>query len=160
MNTFAVPARNTYLLSTAIAEVAAGLGIRPEHLSRQSPSVMARPGVATMSAPVEVVEPTGAETMAVMKFGDLEVVGRFSPDEAPKTGEDMPPDSPAVATALAGLSPVIRDGAIAIPVSDAAALQDILARCSAHRIPLSSVTLRKPDLETVFLALTGRALRD
>jgi len=28
--------------------------------------------------------------MAVLKFGDREVVGRFSPDEAPRTGEDMP----------------------------------------------------------------------
>jgi multiple sugar transport system ATP-binding protein len=46
--------------------------------------------VATISAPVEVVEPTGAETMAVLRFGDREVVGRFSPDEAPKTGETMP----------------------------------------------------------------------
>ena len=66
------------------------LGIRPEHLSRQSPNTIGKPGMATMSAPVEVVEPTGAETMAVLKFGDLEVVGRFSPDEAPKTGENMP----------------------------------------------------------------------
>jgi multiple sugar transport system ATP-binding protein len=65
------------------------LGIRPEHLSRQTPG-STKPGIATMSAPVEVVEPTGAETMAVLKFGDLEVVGRFSPDEAPKTGEKMP----------------------------------------------------------------------
>ncbi len=66
------------------------LGIRPEHLSRQSPSTLGKPGIATMTAPVEVVEPTGAETMAVLKFGDLEVVGRFSPDEAPKNGENMP----------------------------------------------------------------------
>jgi len=66
------------------------LGIRPEHLSRQSSTTAGKPGMATMSAPVEVVEPTGAETMAVLKFGDLEVVGRFSPDEAPKTGETMP----------------------------------------------------------------------
>ena len=66
------------------------LGIRPEHLSRQSPATVSKPGMATMTAPVEVVEPTGAETMAVLKFGDLEVVGRFSPDEAPKTGENMP----------------------------------------------------------------------
>jgi multiple sugar transport system ATP-binding protein len=43
-----------------------------------------------MTAPVEVVEPTGAETIAVLKFGDLEVVGRFSPDEAPRMGEEMP----------------------------------------------------------------------
>ncbi len=66
------------------------LGIRPEHLSRQSANTLGKPGIATMSAPVEVVEPTGAETLAVMKFGDLEVVGRFSPDEAPKMGEVMP----------------------------------------------------------------------
>ncbi len=66
------------------------LGIRPEHLSRQSPSNSGKQGIATMSAPVEVVEPTGAETMAVLRCGDREVVGRFSPDEAPKTGENMP----------------------------------------------------------------------
>jgi len=66
------------------------LGIRPEHLSRQSSATATKAGMATMSAPVEVVEPTGAETMAVLRFGDREVVGRFSPDEAPKTGETMP----------------------------------------------------------------------
>ncbi len=66
------------------------LGIRPEHLSRQSSMTAGKDGIATLSAPVEVVEPTGAETMAVLKFGDREVVGRFSPDEAPKMGEDMP----------------------------------------------------------------------
>jgi multiple sugar transport system ATP-binding protein len=66
------------------------LGIRPEHLDRHDPSAPLRPGMATMSAPVEVVEPTGAETMAVLKFGEREVVGRFSPDQAPRTGETMP----------------------------------------------------------------------
>ena len=66
------------------------LGIRPEHLARNDASTPARPGFATMEAPVEVVEPTGAETMAVLKFGDREVVGRFSPDTAPRTGENMP----------------------------------------------------------------------
>jgi multiple sugar transport system ATP-binding protein len=66
------------------------LGIRPEHLTRQAPGAPERAGVATMAAPVEVVEPTGAETMAVLKFGDLEVVGRFAPDQAPRMGEDMP----------------------------------------------------------------------
>jgi multiple sugar transport system ATP-binding protein len=66
------------------------LGIRPEHLNRQTTVTEGKPGMAIMSAPVEVVEPTGAETMAVLKFGDREVVGRFSPDEAPATGENMP----------------------------------------------------------------------
>ncbi len=66
------------------------LGIRPEHLARHDATATLRPGFATISAPVEVVEPTGAETMAVLRFGEKEVVGRFSPDDHPKTGETMP----------------------------------------------------------------------
>ena len=66
------------------------LGIRPEHLARQKPGDTLRPGFAALAAPVEVVEPTGAETMAVLRFGDKEIVGRFDPDDAPKTGESMP----------------------------------------------------------------------
>jgi multiple sugar transport system ATP-binding protein len=66
------------------------LGIRPEHLSRYTPEMAGRPGIASMHAPVEVVEPTGAETMAVLRFDQSEVVGRFTPDEAPKMGENMP----------------------------------------------------------------------
>ncbi len=84
----------TLPLHNGVADRATGkkviLGIRPEHLSRQGESSAGRQGLASISAPVEVVEPTGAETMAVLKFGDREVVGRFSPDEAPKMGENMP----------------------------------------------------------------------
>ena len=65
------------------------LGIRPEHLSRHHPEVRT-PWQATLTAPVEVVEPTGAETMAVLRFGDIEVVGRFPPHAAPRMGEEMP----------------------------------------------------------------------
>jgi multiple sugar transport system ATP-binding protein len=66
------------------------LGIRPEHLSRYNADLHAsRPGIATLSAPVEVVEPTGAETIAVLRVGEREVVGRFSPDEAPRMGEEI-----------------------------------------------------------------------
>jgi multiple sugar transport system ATP-binding protein len=66
------------------------LGIRPEHLSRYNADVHAsRPGIATLTVPVEVVEPTGAETIAILRLGDREVVGRFSPDEAPRMGEDI-----------------------------------------------------------------------
>jgi multiple sugar transport system ATP-binding protein len=47
------------------------LGVRPEHLSRYRQDVHgSKPGIATLTAPVEVV-------------------GRFSPDEAPKMGEQM-----------------------------------------------------------------------
>jgi multiple sugar transport system ATP-binding protein len=59
-------------------------------LSRYNADLHAsRPGIATLTVPVEVVEPTGAETIAILRVGDREVVGRFSPDEAPRMGEDM-----------------------------------------------------------------------
>ena len=34
-----------------------------------------------------MVEPTGAETMVVLRVGDREVVARFEPDDAPAVGE-------------------------------------------------------------------------
>jgi multiple sugar transport system ATP-binding protein len=64
------------------------LGIRPEHLGRFDPASQ-KPGVVSVSAPVELVEPTGAETIAVMRLGDQEIVGRFDPDEAPRMGEEI-----------------------------------------------------------------------
>ena len=84
----------TLPLANGSADQAAGgrviLGVRPEHLSRADRGERARrPGLATVEAPVEVVEPTGAETMAIMRLGDLEVMGRFSPDEAPRPGETI-----------------------------------------------------------------------
>ena len=66
------------------------LGIRPEHLSRYDAAAMAgKPGIASLSALVEVVEPTGAETIALLRLGDREITGRFDPDEAPRMGETM-----------------------------------------------------------------------
>ena len=66
------------------------LGVRPEHMFRYNEELKARkPGVAELSAPVDVVEPTGAETMALLKLGERDVVGRFDPDEQPKPGEQM-----------------------------------------------------------------------
>ena len=67
------------------------LGIRPEHMFRYSAELKARkPGVAELSAPVEVVEPTGAETIAMLRLGGKEIVGRFDPDGAPRLGERLP----------------------------------------------------------------------
>ena len=43
-----------------------------------------------LTAPVEVVEPTGAETHAVLKIAEQEIVGRFDPDGAPRLGENLP----------------------------------------------------------------------
>jgi multiple sugar transport system ATP-binding protein len=67
------------------------LGVRPEHLFRYSPNLKSqKPALAMLTAPVEVVEPTGAETHAVLKIGDREIVGRFDPDHAPRYGELLP----------------------------------------------------------------------
>jgi multiple sugar transport system ATP-binding protein len=66
------------------------LGVRPEHIFRYTPELKAaKPSIAKVDAPVEMVEPTGAETIGFMRFGDLEVVGRFDPDEAPRMGETI-----------------------------------------------------------------------
>jgi multiple sugar transport system ATP-binding protein len=64
------------------------LGIRPEHLSRYNPNIHdSREGIATFSALVEVVEPTGAETVGLLRVGQQNILGRFNPDDALKTGE-------------------------------------------------------------------------
>ncbi|MET3596025.1 multiple sugar transport system ATP-binding protein [Mesorhizobium shonense] len=66
------------------------LGVRPEHIYRFSDDLKHRKrAIAAVKAPVELVEPTGAETLAVLRFGDLEVTGRFDPDSAPRMGETM-----------------------------------------------------------------------
>jgi ABC-2 type transport system ATP-binding protein len=39
-------------------------------------------------------------------------------------------------------------------------LQDILFICSKHEIAIQSLKVEEPDLETLFLNLTGRTLRD
>ena len=64
------------------------LGIRPEHLSRHSGTEVA-PDVDVLTAKVEVVEPTGAETMVIMRLGEGELVGRFAPAQAPRMGETV-----------------------------------------------------------------------
>jgi multiple sugar transport system ATP-binding protein len=67
------------------------LGLRPEHLFRYDAELKARkPSLASVNAPVEVVEPTGAETIASLRLGEREIVGRFDPDGAPRQGEQFP----------------------------------------------------------------------
>jgi len=66
------------------------LGVRPEHLFRYHANLKAqKAGLAVVIAPVEVVEPTGAETHAVLKIGEREILGRFDPDGAPRLGENL-----------------------------------------------------------------------
>ena len=63
------------------------LGIRPEHVSPHLGKAKPPPGFGLISAPVEVVEPTGAETIAIMRLAGREFTGRFAPSQAPKMGE-------------------------------------------------------------------------
>ncbi len=74
--------------------------------------------------------------------------------------DGVAPDGPAVASALAGYATAIHENTITLPVEGVATLMKVLDRFAAGGVRPQAVTLRKPDLETVFLALTGRALRD
>jgi multiple sugar transport system ATP-binding protein len=64
------------------------LGVRPEHISLHRPE-RAGDGRAKATAPatVEIVEPTGAETMVSLRLAGTEVVARFEPHEAPEVGQ-------------------------------------------------------------------------
>jgi multiple sugar transport system ATP-binding protein len=64
------------------------LGIRPENLTRYDPRRAEEiPYLGIIEAPVEVVEPTGAETMAIVRVGDRDVIASFEPNSAPSIGE-------------------------------------------------------------------------
>ncbi len=66
------------------------LGLRPEHFFRYDPDLARRkPAIARIAARAELVEPTGAETIVMLRFGDREVVGSFEPDSAPRYGEKV-----------------------------------------------------------------------
>jgi multiple sugar transport system ATP-binding protein len=62
------------------------LGVRPEHLTRHDPT-RSRREVGLIEAMVEVVEPTGSETIVIVRLGEREVLARFEPDEAPAVGD-------------------------------------------------------------------------
>jgi len=64
------------------------LGIRPECIAEPTRHFSDVPGsVLTVAAPVEMIEPTGAETIVVLRVGDERALGRVSPDMQPRLGE-------------------------------------------------------------------------
>jgi multiple sugar transport system ATP-binding protein len=66
------------------------LGIRPENLTRYDRRwAEESPYLGTIEAPVEVVEPTGAETIVIVRIGSREVIARFEPNAAPAVGEKV-----------------------------------------------------------------------
>jgi len=63
------------------------LGIRPECIAEPTRYFSDAPGsVLTVSAAVEMIEPTGAETIVVLRVGDERALGRVSPDLQPRLG--------------------------------------------------------------------------
>jgi len=74
-------------------------------------------------------------------------------------------DAPALAGALTGLPQVLNADAAdhnvsVITPSAAEALAAVVAKANERGIKIRSVDIREPNLEAVFLHLTGRALRD
>jgi multiple sugar transport system ATP-binding protein len=66
------------------------LGIRPENLTRYDRrQAEETPYLGTIEAVVEVVEPTGAETMVVVRIAGREVIARFEPHAAPPIGQPV-----------------------------------------------------------------------
>jgi multiple sugar transport system ATP-binding protein len=66
------------------------LGVRPEHISLHRPDRAAdKRACAIVPATVEIVEPTGAETMVGLRLAGREVTARFEPHEAPDVGQTV-----------------------------------------------------------------------
>lgn len=64
------------------------VGIRPEHIYRSDSDILARrKNTSKVTANVEIVEPTGAETIVIVRLKDKEITCRFAPDLAPKPEE-------------------------------------------------------------------------
>ncbi|HEY2981216.1 MAG TPA: ATP-binding cassette domain-containing protein [Anaerolineales bacterium] len=74
-------------------------------------------------------------------------------------------DAPTLAAALTGLPQVLNadaaDHSISVITPSAAdALAGVVSRANERGIKIRSIDIREPNLEAVFLHLTGRALRD
>jgi multiple sugar transport system ATP-binding protein len=64
------------------------LGIRPECIAEPTRQFSDAPDTAlTIAAPVEMIEPTGADTIVVLRLGDARALGRVSPDLRHRLGE-------------------------------------------------------------------------
>ena len=65
------------------------LGVRPEHITHHDPTWTARATVGQIGGMVEVVEPTDAGTIAVVRIGQRDVVARCEPDAARKENKTV-----------------------------------------------------------------------
>ena len=62
------------------------IGIRPEHLELGGAP---RPGAAALEAIPELIEPTGADTMAFLTLGGAQIVARLSPTSGAAQGKPL-----------------------------------------------------------------------
>lgn len=105
-----------------------------------------------------------SDTVCIMDHG--RVIARGSPRElTSRLGQDSfiefdaPELSPVAWAALPGEARR-EDGAVAVKTPDLVGTLDALLRWSReHGVPLQNMTVRQPNLEDVFLSLTGRRLR-
>ncbi|WP_329140004.1 ATP-binding cassette domain-containing protein [Streptomyces sp. NBC_01476] len=68
-----------------------------------------------------------------------------------------PADAERVLSALAGLGAALREDAVVLPAPDGpATLSEVVRRVEAAGVALTDIALRRPSLDEVFLALTGR----
>ena len=65
------------------------LGIRPQHFGLDGAGGPSGESFAKLTLPVELVEPTGSETHAVLRLGNKEITASFPPNRAPKAGETV-----------------------------------------------------------------------
>lgn len=90
----------------------------------------------------------------------VRLVGEHDQVQLAATG-DLGAGARAIAEISAVREASVRDGGIDLIVDEARnVLPDILARTAAAGVSVRSVEVKEPDLEAVFLHLTGKALRD
>jgi ABC-2 type transport system ATP-binding protein len=104
-----------------------------------------------------------ADTVAIISKGKIIQTGspaQIIERNANYTSVTLKSPAPGVLQALtqAGLKPVESGDKLHLQVTSAREVQAILAAITDHNLPLPGLDVRKPNLEEVFLALTGEAL--
>jgi ABC-2 type transport system ATP-binding protein len=169
------------------ANIAAGLLHRPQLLVLDEPTVGVDP--QSRNAILESIEALGGEGLSVLytthymeeaqrlcdRVGIIdegrlvaegtrrELVSQLGATD--RVDVTVTGDVAAFADACAALPGALgvdrRDGGVVVRVADgAAALAGIVAAAERTGTPIAGIELSEPDLEDVFLALTGKALRD
>lgn len=88
--TVQLPVPNTTDEMAAYVDKKVVLGIRSENFALRELTEGEVPSfMGEINCNVEVTEPTGAETMVIFSFGDVDMVARIEPEHAPSAGESV-----------------------------------------------------------------------